>query len=150
MKLRAVTVWVCLAFCAQVSQVWCDWSPCFSWPWRLPWGWALWGGWGSTLEHPTLSDLAGCGERGCGALPIFSTKEISIRKSYTKISGGCEAKCSGIRKCQSDISCAVFSLCPPLCSRYDATFERSNCFHSFVLKGISFLVIMNNNDFLIL
>ena len=99
--------------CSSLPRTGPDWSPCFSWLQRLPWGWALWRGWGGTPEHPMLLDRVGCGERGCRVLPILSTKEISIRKLCTKISGGCEVKCSGIRKCQSDVSCAVFPLCPP-------------------------------------
>lgn len=68
-------------------------------------------GWDSTPEHPMFLGQVGWEERGFGVLPILSMKEISIRKFYTKISGGCKVKCSGIRKCQSDVSCAVFLLC---------------------------------------
>lgn len=56
--------------------------------------------------------LDGLGGEGLWDVAILSMKEISIRKLHTKISGGCKVKCSGIRKCQSDVSCAVFPLCP--------------------------------------
>lgn len=66
-------------------------------------------------QHPRSSHVFGPGGLGGEGLwdDAYPFHEGNFhRKLYTKISGGCKVKCSGIRKCQSDVSCAVFPLCP--------------------------------------
>lgn len=103
----AAPVWACLGFCAQVSQGFDPTGALVSL--------GLGGCHGAELSGEAgaaSQSIPCCEERGCGVVPILSM-EISIRKLCTKINRGCEVKCSGIRKCQSDVSCAVFPLCPP-------------------------------------
>lgn len=66
-------------------------------------------------QHPRSSHVFGPGGLGGEELwdAAYPFHEGNFhRKLYAKISGGCKIKCSGIRKCQSDVSCAVFPLCP--------------------------------------
>jgi len=64
--------------CSSFLRIWPDWSPCFSRPRRLPWGWALWRGRGGSLEHPMILGQVGCGERGCGVLPMLPWRKFPL------------------------------------------------------------------------